>query len=80
MIVADGKPKQIKSRTSKLSISFKVNPEISLENLYLHPEIHDISRKNDRVYIQADNTDKVLELITQGKKSVRVRFNLKAVS
>ncbi len=67
IIVADGMPEQIKSRISKQSVSFKVDPEISLENLYLHPEINDIFRKNDRVYIQANNTDKVLELLFQEK-------------
>lgn len=70
-IVADGMPEQIKSRISKRSVSFKVDPEISLENLYLHPEIDDIFRKNDRVYIQADNTDKILELLFQEKLGAR---------
>jgi ABC-2 type transport system ATP-binding protein len=39
--------------------------------LYLHPEINDIFRKNDRVYIQTNNTDKVLELLFQEKIGAR---------
>ncbi|MDQ0199091.1 ABC transporter ATP-binding protein [Neobacillus ginsengisoli] len=66
-IVADGTPMQIKSRISKQSVSFKVEPERSLEKLYQHPEIEQIFRKNNRVYVQASNTDKVLELIFQEK-------------
>lgn len=66
-IVADGTPMQIKSRISKQSVSFKVEPERSLEKLYQHPEIERIFRKNNRVYVQASNTDKVLELIFQEK-------------
>jgi ABC-2 type transport system ATP-binding protein len=48
-------------------VSFIVNPEKSLENLYQHSEIDDIYRKNNRVYVQAGNTDKVLELLFQEK-------------
>ena len=66
-VVADGKPAQIKARISKQSVSFIVDPEISLENLYLHSEIDDIYRKNNRVYVQSNNTDRVLELIFQEK-------------
>lgn len=62
-IVADGTPQQIKARISKQSGSFIVNPELSLEKLYLHSEIDDIYRKNNRVYVQSSNTDRVLELI-----------------
>jgi ABC-2 type transport system ATP-binding protein len=66
-VVADGTPSQIKARISKQSVSFIVNPEKSLENLYQHSEIDDIYRKNNRVYVQAGNTDKVLELLFQEK-------------
>ncbi|BCE04699.1 ABC transporter ATP-binding protein [Bacillus paralicheniformis] len=62
-IVADGTPLQIKSRISKHSVSFIVDPEQSLEKLYQHPEIKQIFRKNNRVYIDTANTDKILELI-----------------
>jgi ABC-2 type transport system ATP-binding protein len=70
-IVADGTPAQIKARISKQSVSFIVDPEMSLENLYLHSEIDDIYRKNNRVYVQSNNTDRVLELIFQEKLGAR---------
>jgi len=70
-IVADGTPAQIKARISKQSVSFIVDPELSLENLYLHSEIDDIYRKNNRVYVQSNNTDRVLELIFQEKIGAR---------
>lgn len=66
-IVADGTPAQIKARISKQSVSFMVDPEKSLETLYLHQEIDDIFRKNNRVYVHTENTDKVLELLFQEK-------------
>ncbi|MEC1347555.1 ABC transporter ATP-binding protein [Bacillus haynesii] len=62
-VVADGTPLQIKSKISKHSVSFIVDPETSLEKLYQHPEIEQIFRKNNRVYIDTANTDKILELI-----------------
>ncbi|MFF2446610.1 ABC transporter ATP-binding protein [Neobacillus sp. NPDC058068] len=70
-IVADGTPAQIKARISKQSVSFVVDPETSLETLYLHSEIDDIYRKNNRVYIQSSNTDRVLELLFQEKVGAR---------
>jgi ABC-2 type transport system ATP-binding protein len=70
-IVADGTPAQIKARISKQSVSFIVDPEMSLENLYLHNEIDDIYRKNNRVYVQTTNTDRVLELLFQEKLGAR---------
>lgn len=66
-IVADGTPAKIKASISKQTISFNVDPKISLEKLYQHPEIENIFRKNDRVYIQTDNTDVVLALLFQEK-------------
>ncbi|TWM94069.1 hypothetical protein CHCC14600_0937 [Bacillus licheniformis] len=66
-IVADGTPLQIKSRISKHSVSFIVDPEQSLEKLYQHPETEQIFRKNNRVYIDTANTDKILELIFSEK-------------
>lgn len=64
-IVADGTPAQIKASITKQTISFKVDPEMSLEKLYQYPKIENIYRKNDRVYIQSDNTDEVLALLFQ---------------
>ncbi|QCJ44183.1 ABC transporter ATP-binding protein [Bacillus sp. S3] len=70
-IVADGTPAEIKARISKQSVSFIVDPEISLESLYLHSEIDEIYRKNNRVYVQSNNTDCVLELLFQEKLGAR---------
>ncbi|MCY8371094.1 ABC transporter ATP-binding protein [Bacillus haynesii] len=69
-IVADGTPLQIKSRISKQSVSFIVDPEQSLERLYEYPEIEHIFRKNKRVYIETADTDKILELIFSEKIGV----------
>jgi ABC-2 type transport system ATP-binding protein len=66
-IVADGTPAQIKSRIAKQSVSFMVDPAKSLESLYQNEEIDDIYRKNNRVYVQSANTDRVLELLFQEK-------------
>lgn len=66
-IVADGTPMEIKARISKQSVSFMVNPERSLETLYQHPEIDQIFRKNNRIYIPTANTDRILELLFQEK-------------
>ncbi|MBS4213099.1 ABC transporter ATP-binding protein [Neobacillus rhizophilus] len=70
-IAADGTPAQIKASISKQSVSFIVDPEISLEKLYLNIEIHDIFRKNNRVYIHTENTDRILELLFQEKIGAR---------
>ncbi|CRK81363.1 ABC transporter ATP-binding protein [Neobacillus massiliamazoniensis] len=66
-IVADGTPAQIKARIAKQSVSFMVDPAKSLESLYQNEEIDDIYRKNNRVYVQSANTDRVLELLFQEK-------------
>jgi ABC-2 type transport system ATP-binding protein len=66
-IVADGTPAQIKASITKQTISFKVDPDTSLEKLYQHSKIENIYRKNDRVYVQSDNTDEVLALLFQEK-------------
>ncbi|WP_462410912.1 ABC transporter ATP-binding protein [Neobacillus sp. Marseille-QA0830] len=70
-IVADGTPDQIKASINKQSVSFIVDPETSLERLYQHSEIDRIYRKNNRVYAEAANTDRVLELIFQEKMGAR---------
>lgn len=62
-IIEDGKPDDIKKRISKKSVTFMVAPEISLESLYQHPMIDSIYRRDDRVVIQTENTDQVLELL-----------------
>jgi ABC-2 type transport system ATP-binding protein len=70
-IIADGTPAQIKARISKQSVSFIVDPEIPLEKLFQHEEVTEIYRKHNRVFVQTNNTDKVLELIFQEKIGAR---------
>jgi ABC-2 type transport system ATP-binding protein len=70
-IIADGTPAQIKARISKQSVSFIVDPEIPLEKLFQHEEVTEINRKHNRVFVQTNNTDKVLELIFQEKIGAR---------
>jgi ABC-2 type transport system ATP-binding protein len=62
-IIADGTPMQIKSRISKQIVSFMVDPEQSLHKLYHHSDVNNIYRKNNRVYVEAESTDLILELI-----------------
>ncbi|WP_251551962.1 ABC transporter ATP-binding protein [Neobacillus muris] len=70
-IVADGTPEQIKASINKSSISFITDPETSLEKLYQYNEIDRIYRKNNRVYAETANTDRVLEFIFQEKIGAR---------
>ncbi|WP_066321169.1 ABC transporter ATP-binding protein [Bacillus sp. FJAT-29814] len=70
-IAADGTPAQIKASITKQSVSFVVDPEKSLEKLYQHSEITDIFRKNNRVYIHTDNTDRILELLFKERIGAR---------
>ncbi|WP_442596497.1 ABC transporter ATP-binding protein [Neobacillus sp. D3-1R] len=69
-IIEDGTPAEIKKRISKKSVTFTVSPEKSLENLYRHPMIDSIYRKNDRVVVHTENTDKVLEVLFSEKLGV----------
>ncbi|UQD52274.1 ABC transporter ATP-binding protein [Bacillus methanolicus] len=70
-IIADGTPSEIKSRISKKSVSFVVDPAKSLESLYKHPVIDNIFRKDGRVIVQTDDTDKILELLFLEKIGAR---------
>ncbi|WP_034645610.1 ABC transporter ATP-binding protein [Bacillus methanolicus] len=62
-IIADLTSSEIKARLSKKSVTFVVDPAMSLVSLFKHPVIDNIYRKNDRVIVQTDDTDKVLELL-----------------
>jgi ABC-2 type transport system ATP-binding protein len=70
-IVADGTPSEIKSKIVKQTVSFIIDPEVTLEKLYQYPEIHQITRNNGRVTIQSTNTDRVVEILFQEKLGVR---------
>jgi ABC-2 type transport system ATP-binding protein len=66
-IIADGTPTEIKKRISKKTVTFSIDSAISLDRLYNHPSINNIYRKSDRVVIQTDDTDQVLELLFNEK-------------
>ncbi|NPC94740.1 ABC transporter ATP-binding protein [Bacillus sp. WMMC1349] len=66
-IVADGTPQEIKASIAKQSVSFIVDPEKPLAKLYQHPDIERTYRKNNRIFIETANTDKILALIFEEK-------------
>ncbi|QOR67829.1 ABC transporter ATP-binding protein [Cytobacillus suaedae] len=71
VIIADGTPTNIKEKITGKSVSFIVDPSVSLEKLYKHPIITDIYRKNNRVIIESSNTDQVLSLLFKENISAR---------
>ncbi|RLQ93205.1 ABC transporter ATP-binding protein [Falsibacillus albus] len=62
-IVADGKPKDLKAKLAKKVISFEMNPSIQIELLEQLPEISNITRMHNRLYIQTNDTDAVLYML-----------------
>jgi ABC-2 type transport system ATP-binding protein len=70
-IIADGTPSEIKSTITKKTVSFTADPGMSLEPLFNHPLVDKVYRKDDRVVIEADDTDKVLEFLFIEKLDVR---------
>lgn len=70
-IIEDGSPNTIKQKIAKKNVSFSVDPAMSLEKLYTNPLINHIYRKNERVIIHTENTDKVLELLFTEKIGAR---------
>ena len=61
-IIADGTPIEIKARLTKQFVSFHTTSG-SINKLYGHSVITAIFEKNDRVYVQTDDTDAVLALL-----------------
>ena len=61
-IIADGTPIEIKARLTKQFVSFNTTSG-SINKLYGHSVITAIFEKNDRVYVQTDDTDAVLALL-----------------
>ncbi|GIN41642.1 MULTISPECIES: ABC transporter ATP-binding protein [Heyndrickxia] len=61
-IIADGTPVEIKARLTKQFVSFNTTSG-SINKLYGHSVITAIFEKNDRVYVQTDDTDAVLALL-----------------
>ncbi|MCM3240108.1 ABC transporter ATP-binding protein [Heyndrickxia oleronia] len=61
-IIADGTPIEIKARLTKQFVSFHATSG-SINKLYGHSVITAIFEKNDRVYVQTDDTDAVLALL-----------------
>ena len=59
-VVADGTPMEIKRKISKRSVSFTDDKTISLDVLCRLPHVQNVYRHKDRIYIETDNTDKVM--------------------
>ena len=66
-IVMDGTPADIKAKLSKQSVSFRVNKEISIQELKQLPYASDVYEKNERIYIVTENTDNVLAALYEKK-------------
>ena len=66
-IVMDGTPADIKAKLSKQSVSFRVNKEISIQELKQLPDASDVYEKNERIYIVTENTDNVLAALYEKK-------------
>jgi ABC-2 type transport system ATP-binding protein len=69
-IVADGTPKQIKSKLSKQAVSFIANSEIPIEQLRNLAEVSEVYEKDNRVYVVTEQTDDVLAYLFDKKVKV----------
>ena len=66
-IIEDGSPGQIKAKLTKKSISFIVEPSVSLESIMKHSSVNHIIRRNERVIVQTEDTDSILYLLFEEK-------------
>lgn len=69
-LIADGDPKEIKARLTKQTVSFILNNDTSMDTLKELPTVSNLYRKNNRTYLEADNTDSVLAAIFARKLPV----------
>lgn len=69
-IVADGTPKQIKSKLSKQAVSFMANSEIPIEQLRNLAEVSEVYEKDNRVYVVTEQTDEILAYLFDKKVKV----------
>ncbi|QQZ09712.1 ABC transporter ATP-binding protein [Heyndrickxia vini] len=65
-IIADGTPSEIKASLTKQFVSFQTNSG-SFTKLYEHSIITNIFEKDDRVFLQTEDTDTVLALLFKEK-------------
>ncbi|PLR77310.1 ABC transporter ATP-binding protein [Bacillus sp. V3-13] len=70
-IAADGTQAEIKERLTKQSVSFKAETKLSLEKLHQLPDVTNIYRQNARVFVVANNTDRVLAALFENDLKVR---------
>ena len=69
-LIADGGPKDIKGKLSKQTVSFIPNNSIPLDRFKELPSVSNLYSKNNRIYLEADNTDVVLAAIFEKKLDV----------
>lgn len=69
-VVADGTPKEIKSRLSKQSVSFQSEQQIPLEELRNLSGVTDVFTKDHRTHVVAENTDLVLAYLFEKKLQI----------
>lgn len=68
-IVADGTPKEIKSKLSKQSVSFIIE-DFAPDHFYNLPGVTEVFRKNNRVFVVTEQTDDVLAYLFAGQLNV----------
>ncbi|MFE8695471.1 ABC transporter ATP-binding protein [Cytobacillus sp. FJAT-53684] len=66
-IVEDGTPSEIKGKLSKQSVSFIAGEEISIYELTQLPNVSDVYKKEDRIYVVTDHTDNTLAALFDRK-------------
>ncbi|MED1204454.1 ABC transporter ATP-binding protein [Heyndrickxia acidicola] len=70
-MIEDGSPEQIKAKLKKKTISFIVDPSVSLEAFLKVSGVKHIFRRNGRVIIHTDDTDRILYLLFEEKIGAR---------
>ncbi|MDM5337547.1 ABC transporter ATP-binding protein [Fictibacillus enclensis] len=70
-IVADGKPEALKSKIARQTVSFVAENRIPLDEFWKLPNVQDVYRLGERVYILSDDSDRVLKALFQNKWNIR---------
>ncbi|WP_338752760.1 ABC transporter ATP-binding protein [Bacillus sp. FJAT-52991] len=70
-IIADGKPTDIKARFLTRTVSFQANVTISLAQMKGWPGVKQVYTKNDRFYIETNDSDEVLARLFAEKMGAR---------
>ncbi|MDN4525800.1 ABC transporter ATP-binding protein [Fictibacillus fluitans] len=70
-IVADGKPEVLKNKLARQTVSFVAENRMPLEECWKLPDVKDVYRLGERIYILSDDSDRVLEALFQHKWDIR---------